>query len=123
MNPQELMDAHDINKIELVASQYGELFDWFNKEYPESTIRLDVNNNKVFGILEYKLTILTGKEMSGNQGHFVNTIRIDRKQFEDLSYMQKFANSVVPLYKKIIAKAINDHYRKERDTSEKTFSF
>lgn len=116
---QQIMDAHDIKTIEDISTEYGVLMDWFQKQWPEARIRLEVNSDQRDGTLNYKLSVLTGKEMSpGNQGYWESVIRINRSRFTDLSFMDAFKRSIVPNYKKSITERMNQHYHTEKEKSE-----
>lgn len=108
---QDMMDEYDTKVIEEISYEYGKLMDWFNAEYPESTIRLEVNSDQTKGVLNYTLSVLTGKEMNDDQLAMTNTIVVNRTRFEDYAWMRKFIASIVPMYQKAISKAINRHYK------------
>lgn len=114
-NAQHMLEEFDIKQFEEISGLYGELFDWFDEQYPESSIRLDVDNDKRLGTLNYKLTVLTGKEMADNQRSFYNTIVMTKKNFLDPTWMAKFKSMLVPTYKKYISQEINKHYHVEKE--------
>lgn len=114
MSIEQFLDNYDERIINDIATEYGILMDWFEKEYPEGRIRLDVNNDKRTGVLKYKLSVLTGKEMADNQGYFENTITIDRQKFENTQWMDAYKSSIVSMYKKRISDAVNNHLTQER---------
>lgn len=111
---QELVDAYDEELVNAISYHYGELMNWFNQEFPEHTIRLDVHADRRYGKVTYTLSVLTGKSMSDNQLALHNSIMIDGAKFRDGFWMAKFINSIEPNYKKAITKAINQHYNIEK---------
>lgn len=114
-NIQEMMDNHDTDQIAEIAIEYGRLFDWFHSQYPEGDIRLDINNDKRNGTLNYKLTVMTGTEATpNNRGLFSNTITIDQNRWDDIIWMQKFKHSIYEKYKTAITRAYNNHYNAEK---------
>ncbi len=115
---QTIYDEKHIRNIEDIAEKYGKLMDWFQSEYPEGTIRLEVNSDQRDSTLNYTLTVMSGKESTPNNRLLrKNTITIDRKKFEDQSWMDSFKNSIVPLYKSQITRAFNYHFNQEKEKS------
>jgi hypothetical protein len=113
-NAQELIDSYDEELVKAISYEYGRLIDWFEEEFPEHTIRLDINADRRHGKVEYTLSILTGKSMVDNQLALKNSIVIDGYKFRDTFWMNKFINSINPNYKKAIVKSINEHYALEK---------
>lgn len=120
---ESILETHDEREISAIAEEYGKLFDWFNKEYPEGRIRLDINNDKTFnngaGALKYKLSVMTGKEATpDNQGYFESTVVITRERFTNPNWMSMFKQGIVRNYTRAIAKVYNDHYNQEKEKSK-----
>ena len=58
-------------KFDNFMDQIKELTDWFEKQWPESDLRMKVNlDNKKVPELQVLCRVLTGKEMTDNQGFF-----------------------------------------------------
>lgn len=112
------IEEFDKTTFKFISEQYGRLFDWFNKDYPEASIRLDVHSDRTKGLLEYKLVVMTGKEATpDNQGLFTNKVILNWNKFHDPVWMQKFVNSIYPIYKKQISVVMNKHYNQEKEIS------
>lgn len=109
-NLQEYMDAFDVKQIEDIAEQYGKLMDWFHTEYPEGTIRLEVNSDQRVGILTYKLTVMSGKELNNNQKLITNEIKIDGKRFTDMKFMDNLKKNLYKKLKLNITEMMNQQY-------------
>lgn len=109
-----LLDEFDIKQFEDISIEYGRLMDWFNSAYPEATIRLEVNHDKRVGVLTYKLTVMSGKEMADNQLHMVNEIKIDGTRFRDLYFMERLKKGLYEKLKDSITKSMNKHYWEEK---------
>lgn len=114
----DLAYEHDVRVIEEVAEKYGELMDWFNKDFPEGSIRLEVNSDQRNGTLNYKLSVYSGKEMADNVRFLQNTIHINKQRFEDIHWMDRFKKSILPMYKSQIVTEMNKHFRIEREKNE-----
>lgn len=111
----EYLEEYDQKQVEEISIEYGRLMDWFEKEYPEATIRLDVDADRRVGAITYKLSVLTGKEMANNQGFFESKVVITADRFRDMYWMERFKKSLYEGYKREISQRINEHYWTEKE--------
>lgn len=91
--------------------------EWFKKEYPEGDLRvhMNANNSKPSELLTIETTILTGKEMSDNQGLYKNKMVIKKDFWDDPIVMSGITLNLFEYYKKIISDTVNKHYKKEKN--------
>jgi len=115
---QEYIDQFDIKQIEDIAYEYGKLMDWFYKDYPEGTIRLEVNSDQTRGVLTYKLTVMSGKELNDNQKLITNEIELDMDKFTNIQFMDKFKLGINDTLKKNIIKMMNEQYNENKTTKD-----
>jgi len=108
----DLTFEFDVKRIEDVSIEYGRVMDWFEANWPESRIRLDVNSDQRVGVLTYRLSVLTGKEINDDQKYFDSVIRINRELWEHPTYMDKLKSNIYPQYTKSIKEAMNSHYQR-----------
>jgi hypothetical protein len=109
---EEYLDQHDIKQIEDITEEYDKLMVWFQKDYPEGTMRLDVNSDQRVGVLTYKLTIISGKELNDDQKLITNEVKLDMERFTNIPFMDKFKKGINTTLKKNIIKMMNDQFSK-----------
>ena len=90
---------------------------WFKGQYPESTLRFDVNlKRKEQPELVIRCEVLTGKEMTpDNQGFFRNFLVITEEKWNDIFFMDKLLNGMYEQYKNQINRVMNEHYQIEKE--------
>jgi len=94
-----------------------EVINWFAVQWPESTLRLNVNlDNGTPPELQVKCQVLTGKEMTfENQGFFENKLVISLQQWNDLFFMDNLMLDFVNQYQEQINRVMNKHYQMEQE--------
>jgi len=112
---QEFLNNYDLNTITGISDEYGKLMDWFYASFPEGTLRLEVHSDQRFGLLEYKLTAMSGKEMTNDQVLLTDTITVTKTRFENMEWISNFRKGIFPGYKADITKAFNNQYNKEKE--------
>lgn len=111
------LEEFDIKQFEDISMEYGRLMDWFQEDFPEGVIRLEVNSDQRNKTLNYKLSVYSGREMSSNQMFFTNTMVITKELFENIRWMDEFKKGIFPKYKEEITREMNNHYMFEREKS------
>ena len=96
----EMFGQLAIKHIEDISEEYGKLIDWFEKDFPEGTIRLEVNADQRYGVLKYKLTVMSGKEATPrNQRLLTNTVEIDNKKISNIVWIEDFKKNLYEVFK------------------------
>lgn len=98
--------------------EVGLLKEWFSKDFPESRIEVLVDANNILMSLKITVKALMGKEMSGNRGHFQNTVTLQEKEVFDKHFMEQFLDAFGWAYRTEISRAINAHYNAEKEREE-----
>lgn len=88
---------------------------WFRREYPESTLRVEMDLNKITMELSLKIRVLMGKEIADNQGFFESDIRIPEKKFWNEGFMSPFIKMFNEQLRKNISISVNNHYANEKN--------
>ena len=114
---EEKFTATKQKQFDTVMEEIQRLQLWFRNEYPESTLRFDVNlKQKQKPELVIKCEVLTGKEMTpDNQGFFRNFLILTEEKWNDIFFMDRLLSGMYNAYKGQISKVMNEHYQIEKE--------
>ena len=121
MNKDEISDfysKHFDRNLKELNHECDLLRDWFNKDFPESDLKLIVDVDNIRRTFTITVRILMGFEMVKNAGFFENKIVLQEKDIINPSFMRAFFKHFGNEYRKEIARAINAHYNREKAIEE-----
>lgn len=87
---------------------------WFKQDFPEATLRVHVDLDKIKRRLSIIHEVLTGQEMADNRAALKNAIRIQERDFMDPMFMGPFMLIYNEKMRQTIAQAINVHHHNEK---------
>ena len=116
MDLNKWADDNLIAKNEMISQAFGELMDWFRKDYPNGHIRLDTNMDWTVGRTFWTLVVMTEEEATPmNRGMMKKTWSFGRDEYEHLTHIYKFCEGLKTHTRAYITMAMNKHFQEERD--------
>lgn len=113
-NPLE--DIQFERSVNQLRSFYEELMEWFQKNYPEGRMRLDVNSDQRIGAMHYTLAVFTGKEATPfNQGLWKHKVSWLKEDFINKRKVDNFCYQWENLYRQVITTKMNTFYQAEKE--------
>lgn len=98
------------------------LEEWFTRDYPESTLRVNADFNGVLFSLKIVVEVLMGEEVAQDRLFFKSApINLMEKDLRNKGFMEAFFRYFNEGYRKQIQNAFNKHYaiQKEKEEYEK----
>lgn len=97
------------------------LKEWFDRDYPESELRVHCDFNGVLFSLSIVVEVLMGDEVSSNRLFFKSQpIRLTEKDLKNPGFMSAFMKYFNEGFRKQISGAFNRHYAVQKERDEET---
>jgi hypothetical protein len=111
-----LFDNYNENQFKDLMSEYNQVAEWMDKNYPEVTFRLDFDLDKRVGVLKCVATIHTTNLYSTNDSLLQRyRVVIDSNMWYDKIKMGTMLKELQPRLKKNIIDDINMWYAQQKE--------
>ena len=100
--------------MDALVNETSLLREWFKAEYPECSLVIHMDLNKITLELKLTLRVTTSKDVTDNQGFFENKLIIPEKQFFNNRVMSEFLRRFNEEFRKNISLSVNNHILNER---------
>lgn len=112
---QDFYSKHFDSVLKALHDELGHLKEWFNRDFPEGTLRVFVDVDNIRRSFSITTEVLSGREMADNLRALKNKVTFEERDIIKPGFMKSFISAMQQPYRQEIARALNAHFQQERE--------
>ena len=112
---QDFYSKHFDMILKELHDEIGHLKEWFNKDFPEATLRVFVDVDNIKRSFTLTTEVLSGREMAANLRALRNRVTFQERDIIKPGFIKAFISHMQHPYRVEISRALNAHFQQERE--------